>query len=239
MAPESARVVHLAPLPPEGTGAVSALCGALLRPEEHDTVRPGHGMPCSLCVLSHAQSGDMPAQAPDDADPQVPDDAEPTGPADLCPAASPDPASPEITPGAAARGYQSWGWPVVWHRDQVWLTLDRNVLAVLVPTLLAVEVTALLARRDRAPAVLVHPDVPEHLVLLGGEPYGITLPWPPGVHRITGSVLLSPTATTRGALSWVHPPAPDSLRSCREIDLIAALRAVLRDPPSASGPMHF
>lgn len=43
MAPESARVVHLAPLPSSGFGAISAMCGALLRPEEHETVRPGLG----------------------------------------------------------------------------------------------------------------------------------------------------------------------------------------------------
>ncbi|MGH3849195.1 MAG: hypothetical protein ACRDRT_05755, partial [Pseudonocardiaceae bacterium] len=98
LAPESARVVHLVPLPPEGTGAVSALCGALLRPQEYETLTPGQGMPCSGCVISHT------------------------------------------------------------HGDQVWLSVDGDVVALLLPSLLAAEVSAILTRRHCAPAVLVvHP----------------------------------------------------------------------------------
>lgn len=223
MVAESARVVHLAPLPVGGTGAVSAICGALLRPEEHEPVQPGFGMPCSMCMISDTR--------PPDPDPASPATADP-------PPASPDPTSPDTPPRAAAHGYRGWGWPVTVRRNQVWLVLDRDAVAVLLPTVLGVEVTALLARRRRLPAVLAHPYAPEHVVLLCGEPFGTALGWPPDVHRITGTLLLPPTDTPRGPLSWVHPPEPDALQACREIDIAAAVRA-LRDPPPASGPMHF
>ncbi|MGH3798465.1 MAG: hypothetical protein ACRDSP_26780 [Pseudonocardiaceae bacterium] len=225
MAPESARVVHLVPLPPEGTGAVSALCGALIRPEEYETVTPGYGMPCSGCVISHVQRSDP---APLD----TPEMTPVTGPA-------PDPTSPDTGPRAAMLGYRAWGWPVTLHGDHVWLSVDGDVVALLLPSLLAAEVTAILARRHCAPAVLAHPYAPQHRVLLCGERFGTALPWPPDVHHITGTLLLPPTVTPRGPLGWIHPPVPDSLRLCREIDIIAAVRVALRDPPPASGPMHF
>lgn len=82
------------------------------------------------------------------------------------------------------------------------------------------------------PVVLTHPYAPEHRVMLAGEPYGVMLPWPPGVHRITGTLLLPPTVTPRGPLTWVCPPQPDALRLCREIDILAALRTALIDPPA-------
>jgi hypothetical protein len=76
-------------------------------------------------------------------------------------------------------------------------------------------------------------------VLVCAERFGGALPWPAGVHGITGTLLLPPTVTPRGPLAWVHPPGPDTLRDCRGIDVIAGVQAVLRDPPPASGPMHF
>lgn len=126
---ETARAVHLVPLPVGGeTGAASALCGALLRP-------------------------------------------------------------------AAAASYQRWGWPVTLRRDQIWLALDHDVVALVVPALLAVDVAAILSTRRCPPLVLAHPYAPEHRVLLAGERYGVALPWPLGVCRITGNVLLPPTLT--------------------------------------------
>jgi hypothetical protein len=65
--------------------------------------------------------------------------------------------------------------------------------------------------------------------VLTGERYGITLPWPPQIHRITGFLLLPPTMTPRGPITWTQPPQPESLPWCREIDLFAALRTALRD----------
>ncbi len=154
MAPEIARVVHLAPLPPDGRGAVSALCGALVRPEEYETVSPGYGMPCSFCVIHHTQRSD----------PSTPDDSAEAAPATASP--SPDPTSPDTRPRAAALGYRAWGWPVTLRGDQVWLSVGGDVLALVMSSLLAAEVSALLARRRCAPAVLAHPYAPEHRVLV-------------------------------------------------------------------------
>ncbi|MGH3793561.1 MAG: hypothetical protein ACRDSP_01590 [Pseudonocardiaceae bacterium] len=224
LAPETARVVHLVPLP-DGTGAVSALCGALLSPQEYETVPPGYGMPCSECMISHTQHGDPPP-------PDTPETTPGTGP-------TPNPTSPDTGPRAAALGYRAWGWPVTQHGNQVRLSVDGDVVALLVPSLLAAEVTAILARRHCAPAVLTHPYTPQHRILLCGERFGTALPWPPDIHQITATLLLPPTMTPQGPLDWVHPPVPDSLRLCREIDILAAVRVALRDPPPASGPMHF
>jgi hypothetical protein len=228
-APETARVVHLAPLTPGGTGAVTALCGALLRPEEFQTVAPGYGMPCDLCTVSHLTSSHPPVPAPDGA-------ASATTTATTT---APDPTSPAITPRTAVLGYRAWGWPVSLRRDQIWLSVGGDTVALLMPSLLAAEVTAILARRRCPPPVLSHPYAPDHRVLLCGERFGVALPWPPGVHQVTGTLLVPPSTTPRGPLSWVHPPGPDTLRGCREIDIVAAVRAALRDRPSASEPMHF
>ncbi|MGH3918244.1 MAG: hypothetical protein ACRDSG_04250 [Pseudonocardiaceae bacterium] len=210
---ETARAVHLVPLPVGGeTGAASALCGALLRPEEIERVRPGQGMPCSLCTLSHVAASPPP------------------------PPARAEEISVEAGPLAAAASYQGWGWPVTLRRDQIWLALDHDVVALVVPALLAVDVAAILSTRRCPPLVLAHPYAPEHRVLLAGERYGVALPWPLGVCRITGNVLLPPTLTARGPVTWVHPPRPDALRLSREIDLIAALRTAASNPsPSAGG----
>ncbi|MGH3811059.1 MAG: hypothetical protein ACRDUV_01200 [Pseudonocardiaceae bacterium] len=59
VARETARTVHLVPLPPPGQpGAAGvALCGAVLCPDQVETVTPGLGMPCLLCVLSQVSAG--------------------------------------------------------------------------------------------------------------------------------------------------------------------------------------
>lgn len=124
--------------------------------------------------------------------------------------------------------YQGWGWPVVRHRDQVRLSLERNVSALAVPIPLCTKVIEILTRRRCAPAALAHPYTPDHHVVLTGERYGVTLPWPAPVHRVTGVLLLPPTVTARGPITWIRPPQADSLSLCREIDLFAALRTALR-----------
>jgi hypothetical protein len=43
----------------------------------------------------------------------------------------------DAPPAAAAATYQAWGWPVTLRGDQVWLGLDRSVVALLVPVRLA------------------------------------------------------------------------------------------------------
>jgi len=51
---ETARTVHVVPLPTNGqAGAVSAVCGAVLMLTDIETVTPGAGMPCTMCVLNH------------------------------------------------------------------------------------------------------------------------------------------------------------------------------------------
>lgn len=205
---ESPLVVHLAPVPSDGVGVVTALCGALLGIEDCDAVTPGEGMPCDGCLASHL-SGPPP----------------------------PEPVESVMNPRTAALGYRTWGWPVILRGDQLWLALDRDAVALLIPTPLATGVTELLTRRRCPAPVLAHPYTPDHQVLLAGERYGVALPWPPGVHRITGTVLLPPSVTSRGPLTWINPPGPDTLRLCREIDIATALRA-LREPPT-TGPARF
>lgn len=50
---ETARVVHVVPLPTdEQAGTVGAMCGAVLALKDIETVTPGVGMPCLVCVVS-------------------------------------------------------------------------------------------------------------------------------------------------------------------------------------------
>lgn len=214
---ESSRMVHVVPLPLVGEAGVAgvALCGALLCPDEVETVRPGHGMPCSLCLISHIGAGTSPTPADT---PATTDSSEVI--------------SSDTRPLAAAIGYRVWGWPVVLRGDQLWLNLEPDTVALIIPLPLAEQVIAILNQRRCPPLVLVHPDTPEHRVLLAGERYGVALPWPPGVHRSTGTVPLPPTMTPRGPVTWMHSPEQDALRLCREVDVFAALRTALHDPPT-------
>ena len=83
---------------------------------------------------------------------------------------------------------------------------------------------------------MAHPYTPEHHILLSGERYGVSLPWPAQVHRVTGVLLLPPTVTARGPITWARSPGEDSLRLCREIDLFGALRTALTDSPPGNDP---
>ncbi|MGH4014770.1 MAG: hypothetical protein ACRDSL_12760 [Pseudonocardiaceae bacterium] len=173
----------------------------------------------TACVLSHATTS-------------IP-------PLDLEPAPVPGAVPADEQTGAAAlptavADYRSWGWPVTVCRDQIRLSVQHDPIAVMIPAPLAAQVTRILIARRCPPAVLAHPDAPGHRVLLAGEPFGVALPWPPGVHRVTGTVLLPPSVTPRGPITWVHRPEPDSLRLCREIDLFGALHTALTDPASPS-----
>ncbi|MGH3839062.1 MAG: hypothetical protein ACRDSF_25705, partial [Pseudonocardiaceae bacterium] len=95
----------------------------------------------------------------------------------------------------------------------------------------AAEVTEILTARRCQPAVLTHPNAPTNRVLLASEPYPVRLPWPSGVKRVTTNLLLPPTLTPREPLRWVHPPHENSLRLCREIDVLAAVHTTLQRPP--------
>jgi hypothetical protein len=203
---QTARVVHVVPLPTDDlAGAVGALCGAVLALENIETVTPGVGMPCTMCVASHVTN------------------TAPSGEPSAVRAGSAGVA------GLAAGGahYQGWGWPVVLHRDQVRLSLYRDVSALAIPIPLCTEVIEIITQRRCAPAVLGHPYTPDHHIILTGEKYGVTLPWPASVHWVTGVLLLPPTVTARGPITWIRAPQADSLALCREIDLFAALRTAL------------
>lgn len=133
----------------------------------------------------------------------------------------------DTSPLATATAYRTWDWPVTLRHDQIWLDLRHEAVALVIPTLLATDVTRILTQRRCPPPVLAHPYAPEHQVLLAGEQFGIALPLPPTVHRVTGSLLLPPSATARGPVTWVRPPEPHPLRLSREIDILGALRTAL------------
>ena len=94
-------------------GAVGALCGIVLRPEEIESVTPGEGMPCTKCIVSHVGGSD----------PLPPDTAPTPG----------DGISDDAGPLVAGATYQDWGWPVTLHHDQIRLRLDHDTLALLIP----------------------------------------------------------------------------------------------------------
>ena len=213
---ETARTVHLVALPQGETGAAGvALCGALLRPNLDGD---GHSWPWRALQPVPAQPRQRRSLAGTDGYPGH------GGPADdVC---------GDLRPLRAAVGYRVWGWPVTLHGEQVWLTLEPEAAALLIPVPLATQVCRILRQRHCPPLVLSHPDVPEHRVMLAGEPYDVELPWPSMVHRITGIFPLPPTKTASGPITWVRPPGADALRLCREVDVFAALRTALDASPT-------
>jgi hypothetical protein len=48
--------------------------------------------------------------------------------------------------------------------------------------------------------------------VITGERYGVELPWPVSVHRVTGVLLLPPTVTLRGPITWVQALRAESLQ---------------------------
>lgn len=198
----TARTVHLVATPDQAEAdVVSALCGALLSTKDIEIVQPDEGMPCTACLLHRTATLEPPLTG------GVP----PAGPA-------------PTRRRATSAGYRALGWPVLTRDDQVLLTLDRDVLALMIHTGLADEVSTILTAQHRPAPVLAHPYAPEHRVFLAGERYGIELPWPSEVHLITGTLLLPPTTTPRGPISWQHLPDDHALSLCREIDVFAAVR---------------
>ena len=204
VAGQTSRAVHLVPMPDAHVaGTVGTLCGALLSVEKIEALSPGQGMPCTMCALHQINA---PAAEP--------------------PAGSPDNEGTRLINGDV---YQAWGWPVIQHRDQIRLSLDCDVSAIEVPVLLSAELTQILTERHCAPAVLARPYAPEHHLILTGERFGVALPWPPGVQQVTGDVILPPTMTPRGPITWVQPPHQNLLHFSREIDVFSALHTVLGD----------
>lgn len=200
------RAVHLVPMADwHVAGTVATLCGAVLSLDDIETVNSGQGMPCTMCILNQVTA---------------------TAPAVVPPMDSLDSDDAGFINGVA---YQAWAWPVTRHRDQIRLRLDCDLSAIAIPILLSTEVLQLLTARHCDPAVLAHPYTPHHHLILTGERLPAPLPWPPGVHQITGTLLLPPTMTPRGPITWMRPPHQDSQHLSREIDVFGALRAVLGD----------
>jgi len=216
LADDTAHLVHLVPLlgGSEASAAGVALCGALLRPDLAEAVAPGHGTPCPLCAISHTSPT-----------PSIPAVTSPTAKA----------TTSDRGAQAATVAYQGWGWPVTRHRNQVWLTLEPHAVALIIPTPLSAPVTTLLHQQRCPPLVLTHPDTPEHHILIAGQRTETPPPWPPTVHRLTGLFPLPPTPTPHGPVTWAYPPEATALWRCREIEVFAALRTLLRDPPPQEG----
>ncbi|MGH4011792.1 MAG: hypothetical protein ACRDTH_27130 [Pseudonocardiaceae bacterium] len=94
VAGETARIVHVVPLPTDGqAGTVSALCGARLGLPTIETVTPGQGMPCRLCLVKHITS--------------IAATSKPT-------AVHPHGDAAGLVAGGVT--FQKWGWPVTCHR---------------------------------------------------------------------------------------------------------------------------
>jgi hypothetical protein len=146
---ERGRMVHMMPLPGGGQMGV-ALCGALLRPDLVEMVTPGHGAPCTLCLVNHVS-----------ADPPLADTSASIPPAD---------AHSDVRPLQAAVGYRAWGWPVTLRGKHVWLTLEPDTAALMIPVPLVTQMSTILRQRHCPPLVLSHPEVPGHRVVLAGNP---------------------------------------------------------------------
>lgn len=115
----------------------------------------------------------------------------------------------DMPPPAVAIGYQERGWPVAVCADRVLLVLGDSTTALALPVWLVDAITPALIARDHAAPVLAPPGVPEHRILLVGEPFGAGLPWPAGVHTIGGVCRCRPPSRPSGRCAGC------SLRSIR------------------------
>lgn len=208
LAGHAARAVHLVTLPVcAGAGAVSALCGALLVGDRIETVEPGEGMPCTMCVLHRSHTRPPPQQ----------------------PSASPPSEDQGVGSSTAMAGYRASGWPVSSHDERVLLTLGSEATALLIPLGLADRVQTILLARTCPVPVLNHPDAPGYRVFVAGEPYGVPLPWPPSVQVAGGTLPLPPSVTPRGRVRWHSAPDRNGPDTSREIDIFGAVQSRLRD----------
>lgn len=201
------RAVHLAVLPARSaSGLISTFCGALLATEQTEPANLGSGMPCSQCLIFRATT------------------EKPITPADELPLAGPTPTHRRASP----EGYAALGWPVTVRNDQVRLTLNGDVTALILPVNPAEHVVHIVTAQARPAPVLTHPDVPQHRILIAGEWYRVPLAWPDEVRVATGQLPLPPTVIPRGTVTWAHLPDGHPLSFCREIDLLSAVHTALR-----------
>lgn len=202
---EHRRPVHLAALPAPGPpGAITTLCGALLASGRIEIVDPGIGVPCTTCLIYQA----------DREQPVTP----PAGHAPGGPMA--------VARRATAQGYAALGWPVTVRGNQVLLNVGTELIALIMPSVLADQATVLLTAQARPAPVLTHPDLPGQRIMLAAERFGVDLPWPAQIRPMTGHLPLPPTVTPAGPVSWAHLPDGHALGFCREIDLFGAVRTL-------------
>lgn len=210
--------VHLAALPTLGPpGVVAALCGALLASGRIEIVDPGTGVPCTTCLIHRAVT-EQPVTPPAG--------QAPGGPMALARRATP-------------QGYAALGWPVTVRGNQVLLTVGTELVALIMPTVLADQATVLLTAKARPAPVLAHPQIPGQLIVLAAEPFGVDLPWPSQIRSVTGHLPLPPTRTPAGPVTWAHLPDGHALGFCREIDLFGVIHTLenkeLQDDDSVGG----
>ncbi|MGQ0718775.1 MAG: hypothetical protein ACT4NP_15985 [Pseudonocardiales bacterium] len=202
---QASHPVHLLPLPVRvADSAASALCGGLLSPRKLETVEPGQGTPCSMCVRQHTAMIQASAT-------EAPIEAE----------------TPQLA-GPATRldrtAYCALGWPVHVQGDHVVLPLGDWAKAWILPMALTEAMMPILTALDRPAPVLLHPDAPGCGVIIAGEPYGVPLPWPDVVQMVTGALALPPSRTPNGPVRWYGQAPTHPLATCREIDIFAAVR---------------
>ncbi|MGH3871841.1 MAG: hypothetical protein ACRDSR_10075 [Pseudonocardiaceae bacterium] len=197
---ELSHPAHLLPTPVcVAAGPVGALCGALLWPRQLETVQPGQGAVCSMCTRQQATAIRLP------------------------------PADARTSTGEHATGpdgttYSALGWPVHLRGDHVVLPLRHDTAAHVVPVELVETIMPILTSLDRPVAVLLHPDAPGNGIVITGEPYGVPLPWPDTVQTVSGMLVLPPSETPHGPVSWWYQAPAHALGTYREIDIFAAVR---------------
>lgn len=218
---------HLLPLPLRSDDGrrrvVGTLCGRSLDIDHLETMPPGQDHWCTPCFLAHViGTPDTPGSSTT---------AIGNGTANTGSTADLDTVAGRLATGVA---YQRLGWPITLRHREALLHLERDTdaVALIIPTPLSTEVADILTDRRCPPPVLTHPAMPTHRIIVAGERFGLPLTWPTEVYRITKTLLLPPTVTTRGPIHWIRPPVPNALKLCREIDVIAALRTALLTPPS-------
>ncbi|MGH3932520.1 MAG: hypothetical protein ACRDTF_21385 [Pseudonocardiaceae bacterium] len=200
--------VHLAALATPGPppGAVATLCGAMLASGRIEIVEPGTGVPCTTCLIHQADT-ELPVTPPDGQAPGGP----------MAPARR-----------ATPPGYAALGWPVTVRGNQVLLAVGTELVALIMPTVLADQATVLLTAKARPAPILAHPQVPDQRIVLAAEPFGVRLRWPTQIRSVAGHLPLPPTRTPAGPVTWTHLPDGHALGFCREIDLFGVVYTLTR-----------
>lgn len=127
------------------------------------------------------------------------------------------------------------GWSTTVHGDQLVLVLDEDLLALLMPATLAVElVAALRAQRLSCPVVsLPDPAQPRGIMLLEPDPRQPQAPLPACVTVLGAGqhIALPPTITPLGPVRWLTPLDPSCPR-LPPVHLIAGELHRLLPPPA-------